>query len=216
MDAFTLFAEQDWTAKTTVTATGTASRRTWADAPSPPKDIPAPEEYACGRRGFAQGEDHRGRSACILGRRFRRRRADAIARSSSCPGAAPAGAREPETKPKPKEQAAPLVHPIAHPTLAENVPYFQSSRASAPKTSVVPAAAPLLATTGSHGSPAVLILVFLLGSASLVLVALKDVPTERLGAVPIILSEHRGEVAYVGLAFFLGAAIGLFATFALQ
>jgi len=125
-------------------------------------------------------------------------------------------ASEPKPKPKPKEQAAPLVQPIAHPTLAENVPYFQSSRASAPKTSVVPAAAPLLATTGSHGSPAVLILVFLLGSASLVLVALKDVPTERLGAVPIILSEHRGEVAYVGLAFFLGAAIGLFATFALQ
>jgi hypothetical protein len=122
-------------------------------------------------------------------------------------------ASEPAPKPKPKEQAAPLVQP-AHPTLAENVPYFQSSRASAPKTSVVPAAAPLLATTGSHGSPAILILVFLLGSASLVLVALKDVPTERLGAVPIILSEHRGEVAYVAL--FLGAAIGLFATFALR
>jgi hypothetical protein len=126
-------------------------------------------------------------------------------------------ASEPKPKPKPKhkEHPAPLVQTTAHPTLAENVPYFQSSRASAPKTSVVPAAAPLVATTGSHGSPAVLILVFLLGSASLVLVALKDVPTERLGAVPIILSEHRGEVAYVTLALLLGAAIGLFATFAL-
>jgi hypothetical protein len=129
-------------------------------------------------------------------------------------------ASEPELKPKPrpkhKEQPAPPVQTTAHPTLAEDVPYFQSSRASAPKTSVVPAAAPLVATTGSHGSPAVLILVFLLGSASLVLVALKDVPTERLGAVPIILSEHRGEVAYISLALLLGAAIGLFATFALQ
>jgi len=127
-------------------------------------------------------------------------------------------ASEPTPKPKPKhkEQPAPSVQTTAHPTLAENVPYFQSSRASAPKTSVVPAAAPLVATTGSHGSPAVLILVFLLGSASLVLAALKDVPTERLGAVPIILSEHRGEVAYVALALSLGAAIGLFATFALQ
>jgi hypothetical protein len=128
-------------------------------------------------------------------------------------------ASEPEPKPKPKpkhkEQPVPLVQTIAHPTLAENVPYFESSRASALKTSVVPAAAALVATAGSHGSPAVLILVFLLGSASLVLVALKDVPTERLGAVPIILSEHRGEVAYV-LALLLGAAIGLFATFALQ
>jgi len=74
-----------------------------------------------------------------------------------------------------------LIQTTAHPTLAENIPYFQSSRASAPKTSVVAAAAPLVATTGSHGSPVVLILVFLLGSASLVLVALKDVPTERLG-----------------------------------
>jgi hypothetical protein len=129
-------------------------------------------------------------------------------------------ASEPEPKPKPrpkhKEQPAPSVQTTAHPTLAEDVPYFQSSRASAPKTSVVPAAAPLVATTGSRGSPAVLILVFLLGSASLVLVALKDVPTERLGAVPIILSEHRGEVAYISLALLLGAAIGLFATFALQ
>lgn len=127
-------------------------------------------------------------------------------------------ASEPEPKPKPKhkEQPVPLVQTIAHPTLAEKVPYFESSRASALKTSVVPAAAPLVATTGSHGSPAVLILVFLLGSASLVLVALKDVPTERLGAVPIILSEHRGEVAYASLALLLGAAIGLFATFALQ
>jgi hypothetical protein len=123
---------------------------------------------------------------------------------------------EPKPKPKPKEQPAPLVQTTIHPTLAEGVPYFQSSRASVPKTSVVPAAAPLVATTGSHGSPAVLILVFLLGSASLVLVALKDVPTERLGAVPIILSEHRGEVAYISLALLLGAAIGLFATFALQ
>jgi hypothetical protein len=127
-------------------------------------------------------------------------------------------ASEPKPKPKPKhkEHPAPLVQTTAHPTLAENVPYFQSSRASAPKTSVVPAAAPLVATTGSHGSPAVLILVFLLGSASLVLAALKDVPTERLGAVPIILSEHRDEVAYVALALLLGAAIGLFATFALH
>jgi hypothetical protein len=125
-------------------------------------------------------------------------------------------ASEPAPKPKHNEQPAPSVQTTAHPTLAENVPYFQSSRASAPKTSVVPAAAPLVATTGSHGSPAVLILVFLLGSASLVLAALKDVPTERLGAVPIILSEHRGEVAYVALALLLGAAIGLFATFALH
>jgi hypothetical protein len=109
-----------------------------------------------------------------------------------------------------------LVQTTFHQTFAEEIPSYLSSRAAVPKTSVVPAAAPLVATTGSHGSPAVLILVFLLGSASLVLVALKDVPTERLGAVPIILSEHRGEVAYVSSALLLGAAIGLFATFALQ
>lgn len=123
----------------------------------------------------------------------------------------------PKLKPKQnhKERLAPVVQ-SGHPALAEAVPNFMSSRASAPTTSVVSASASVVATTGSDGSPVVLILVFLLGSASLLIAVLKDVPVERLTAVPIILTEHRGEMIYVASGLLMGIGIGMLATVALQ
>jgi hypothetical protein len=125
-------------------------------------------------------------------------------------------ASEHKLKPKPKERPAPVVQTTVHQTLAEGVPYFLASRASAPKPRVVPTSAPVVARTASHGSSVVLILVFLLGGASLLVALLKDVPFKRLEAVPVVLSEHPGEVMYVSTALLLGIGIGLFATFALQ
>jgi len=122
----------------------------------------------------------------------------------------------PEPKHKHKERPAPVVQTTVHPTLAEELPSFLSSRASASKASVVPVSAPVVAATGSHGSPVVLILVFILGSASLLVLLFKDMPVERLDAVPLILTEHRGEVMYVSSALLLGVGIGLFAAFSLQ
>ena len=122
----------------------------------------------------------------------------------------------PKPQHKHKERSAPVVQTTVHPTLAEEVPSFLSSRASASKTSVVPVSAPVVAATGSHGSPVVLILVFILGSASLLVALLKDVSVERLDAVPLILTEHRGEVMYISSALLLGVGIGLFAAFSLQ
>lgn len=124
--------------------------------------------------------------------------------------------QNPAPKPKRKERPAPVVQTTVHPTLAEELPSFLSSRASASKPSVVPVSAPVVAATGSHGSPVVLILVFVLGSASLLVALFKDVPVERLDAVPLILTEHRGEVMYISSALLLGVGIGLFAAFSLQ
>jgi hypothetical protein len=122
----------------------------------------------------------------------------------------------PKPKHKHKERPAPLVQITVHPTLAEELPSFLSSRASASKASVLPVSAPVVAATGSHGSPVVLILVFILGSASLLVVLFKDVSVERLDTVPLILTEHRGEVMYISSALLLGVGIGLFAAFSLQ
>jgi len=125
-------------------------------------------------------------------------------------------APKPKPKPKHNERPAPLVQTTVHPTLAEELPSFLTSRASASKASVLPVSAPVVAATGSHGSPVVLILVFILGSASLLVALFKDVSVERLDAVPLILTEHRGEVMYISSALLFGVGIGLFAAFALQ
>lgn len=108
-----------------------------------------------------------------------------------------------------------------HPTFAETVPNYSGRpasvgavRASAP-VGAVRASAPLAAAPSPHGSPIVLVLVFLLGSGSLVFVALKDVRVENLYAVQAAISDHRGQVAYVSLALVLGLGIGLLATFGL-
>jgi hypothetical protein len=121
----------------------------------------------------------------------------------------------PKPKPKPEDQPAAVVDTALHPTFAVEVPYFEASRASAPKESVVPASAPIAAVSGSHSSPIVLILVFLLGSASLLVALLKDVPVKRFEAVPIVLTEHR-EVMYTTAALLLGIGVGLLTIFALQ
>jgi hypothetical protein len=127
-----------------------------------------------------------------------------------------ASEQKPKPRPKPKERPAPVVQTTVHQTLAEEVPYFLASQASAPKPRVAPTSAPVVATTASHGSSVVLILVFLLGAASLLVALLKDVPFKRLEAVPVVLTEHPGEVMYVSTALLLGIGIGLLATFALQ
>ena len=120
---------------------------------------------------------------------------------------------KPKPKPKPEDQPAAVVDTALHPTFAVEVPYFEAGRASAPKTSVVPASAPV---SGSRSSPIILILVFLLGSASLLVALLKDVPVKRFETVPFVLMEYRGEVMYVTAALLLGIGVGLFTTFALQ
>jgi hypothetical protein len=123
---------------------------------------------------------------------------------------------KPKPKPKPEDQPAAVVGTDLHATFAVEVPYFEASRASAPKASVVPASTAVAAASGSHGSPVVLVLVFLLGSASLLVALLKDVPVKRFEAVPIVVTEHRDEVMYITAALLLGIGVGLFTTFALQ
>jgi hypothetical protein len=124
--------------------------------------------------------------------------------------------REQPSKPRHKERPAPPRQTAVHQTFAEEVPSFLSSRTSAPKTRVVPSSAPVVATTGSRESPVVLILIFLLGSASLLIAVLKDVPVERLGAVPIVLSEHRSEMMYAIMTLLLGIGLGWMAALALK
>jgi hypothetical protein len=121
-----------------------------------------------------------------------------------------------EQKSKHKRRPAQSERVALHPTFAEKVPYFSTSSRRVPKTSVVPAAAPVLAAAGSHGPPIVLILVFLLGSASLVVAALKDVSPQKMSSAVAILSDHSGELMYITIALLLGIGIGLVAAFGLQ
>lgn len=132
------------------------------------------------------------------------------------PTTSPKAEREPRVKRKVERK------PVAiHPTFAETVPNYsgRSTRAGAVRVAApagaVRASSPVAAVPNPPGSPVVLVLVFLLGSASLVFVALKDVRIETLYAVQAAISGHRGEVAYVSLALILGLGIGLLATFGL-
>jgi hypothetical protein len=135
---------------------------------------------------------------------------------------APAPEPEPEAQPEPRVKRKVERKPAAtHPTFAEKMPNYSrrsgragSVRVPAPVGDVRAAAAVAIAPD-SHASPIVLVLVFLLGSGSLVFVALRDVRIETFYAVQAAISDHRGEVAYVSLALIFGLGIGLLATFGL-
>jgi outer membrane biosynthesis protein TonB len=138
--------------------------------------------------------------------------------SSSAPAPEPEPEAQPEPRVKPKVERKPFA---THPSFAEKMSNYSGRagraggvRASAPVADVRAAAAVAIAPD-PHGSPIVLVLVFLLGSGSLVFVALRDVRVETFYAVHAAISDHRGEVAYVSLALILGLGIGLLATFGL-
>jgi hypothetical protein len=140
--------------------------------------------------------------------------------TTTAPEATSTSSAAPEPEPRVKRKAERKPAAI-HPTFAETVPNYSGRpasvgavRASAP-VGAVRASAPLAAAPSPHGSPIVLVLVFLLGSGSLVFVALKDVRVENLYAVQAAISDHRGQVAYVSLALVLGLGIGLLATLGL-
>lgn len=110
-----------------------------------------------------------------------------------------------------KSQPAPEAV-FEHETFAEAAP---SAAAPSVKVRAIPTSATVAAAVDPHGSSIALILVFVLGSASLLVVALKGVRIEGLASVQAAISDHRGEVAYASVALLLGLGVGLLATIGL-